>query len=215
MAHSRFERFLPLSGVVAGVMFAGAGLATLDQPSLDTKKPQPYVDWVLAHHTGLAVSAICGAYFAFFMLMFASQLRASLRAGEAGESTYSSVAYAGGIGVAISIAFSSLISLGLVEADGTAARTLVYLSDVSWLPWAAASGVMMLGVGLGALRTLALPKWLAITSAVLGVLCVTGPTGIAVFLVSPFWFITVGVVLARRQSSGDAGVHPSRTLAHV
>jgi hypothetical protein len=215
MAHTRFERFLPLSGVVAGLAFAGAAVSTGNQPSFDSKKPQKYVDWVLDHHTGLGISAVCGAYFAFFMLMFAAQLRASLRSGEAGESTYSSVAYAGAIGVAVSIGFMSMLSLALVSADEASVRALSPVADASWLPWAASSGAMMLGVGLGALRTLALPKWLAITTTALGVLSVTGPTGIGVFLLTPFWLIATGIVLARRQASGSQTVAADRSYANA
>ncbi|MCW2543827.1 MAG: hypothetical protein JWM40_1379 [Frankiales bacterium] len=215
MAHSKFERFLPISGIVAGVLFAGSFFATADEPTLNGDKPQPYVDWLQHHHSELAISAICGAYFAFFMLMFASHLRAALRSREGGESTYSSVAYAGGIGVAVSIAAMSMISLAESSADPTAAHTLAYLGDASWIPWAASSGVLMLGTGLGALRTLALPKWLAVTTVVLGVLSVAGPAGIGVFLVTPLWLIATGIVLTRRMGSGDVATPTDKVLAHA
>ncbi len=215
MTHSRFERFLPLSGVVAGLLFAGSAVATGNQPSFDKNHPQKYIDWALGHHGALALSAVCGGYFAFFMLLFAAQLRASLRSGEAGESTYSSVAYAGAIGVAVSLALMSVLSFAMVSADAPSVRTLASIADVSWLPWAACSGAMMLGVGLGALRTLALPKWLAVTTAVLGVLSVAGPAGIAVFLITPFWLITTGVVLARRQASSTPAASVDRVAVHA
>ena len=215
MAHTRFERFLPVSGIIAGLTFAGSALATANEPSLDSKNPQPYVDWILNHHTALAVSGICGAYFAFFMLMFAAQLRASIRAGEAGESTYSSVAYAGAVGVAIAISGMSMLELAASRADAASVKVIAFIGDFGWLPWAAASGAMMLGVGLGALRTLALPKWLAVTTVVLGVLSVTGPTGVAVYLVTPFWLIAVSVALVRRQGSLNGDVHHSKALAHA
>lgn len=199
MPHTRFDRFLPASGILAGLALAGGIFATHDEPSLEAHDARPYVDWAQAHHTQLGVSAVCGALFTFLMLMFAAQLRASIRAGEGGESTYSSVAFAGGIGVALSLGGMSLISAAQASADATAAHTLAFLADAAWLPWAASSGAMLLGTGLGALRTVALPKWLAVVTVVLGVLSVTGPTGIAVFVVTPLWLIATGVVLARRQ----------------
>lgn len=215
MALTTFERFLPVSGIVAGLLFAGSALATADQPSLDSKKPQPYVDWIVGHHTEIGVSALCAGYFAFFMLMFAAQLRASIRAGEAGESTYSSVAFAGGVAVAIAMAAMSMLELATVEADAASVKVLAFLNDFSWLPWAVGSGAMMLGTGLGALRTLALPKWLAVTTVVLGILSVTGPTGIGVYLVTPFWLVTVGIVLLLRQRQLDADVHHSKALVNA
>lgn len=214
MAHTRFERFLPLSGVVAGVLFFAAGAATMNQPRFDKDDPQKYVDWVVAHGGALALSGLAGAYFAFFMLFFTVALRSSIRAGEAGESTYSSVAFAGGIGVSLSVAYMSMLSLALAEAPESATGTLAPLADVSCLPWAASSGVLLLGVGLGALRTLALPRWLAITSVVLGVLSVAGPAGIAVFLVSPLWMVATGFVLSRRQQASAGQRVPDPVLAH-
>ncbi len=201
MKRSSFETFLPWSGVVSGVLFAGALLATGPEPDLDPERPQKAIDWALAHQGAEALSGISGALFVLFMLMFVAHVRAVLRSGEAGESTYSSVAYAGGIGVALSTGTAALLSFALSKADDQAAHTLVYLSSVTWLPWAACSGAFLLATGLGAMKTLALPRWLAITTAVLGVLSVTGPTGILVFLLTPFWLVTTGIVLARRQAS--------------
>lgn len=218
MTRTRFERFLPVSGILAGVMYAVAVAATVKRPTLDSKHPQPYVDWVINHQPELVVSGVAGAFFAFFMLMFAAQLRSSIRAGEAGESTYSSVAWAGSIVVAVSITAMSLLAMAMSEADAASIKTLAYLEDFSWMPWAAASGAMMLGVGLGALRTLALPRWLAVLTAALGVLSVTGPTGVAVFLVTPFWLVAVAVVLLRRQAIADpptAGVRAGALQASV
>jgi len=205
MTRSRFERFLPIAGVVSAVLFFAAGAATQSEPRIDGKHPARYVDWAVAHHTQLVVSGVCGAYFVFFMLLFVIALRSTLRSGEAGESTFSTGALAGGLGVAMAIGFMSLLSLATAGAasagDRTAVQTLAWMSGISFVTWAAGSGVLMLSVGFGGLRTLTLPKWLAITTAVLGVLSITGPTGIAVFLVTPLWLLVISVVLLRRQSS--------------
>jgi hypothetical protein len=70
----------------------------------------------------------------------------------------------------------------------------------NWMPWVAASAVHMLATGLGGLRNTVLPKWLAIVTLALAVPCLLGPTGAAVYLVSPLRFVAVGVALVR----GDA-----------
>src|SRR5882757_7425483 len=64
-----------------------------------------------------------------------------------------------------------------------------------------ANAAFYLATGLGALRTGALPKWLAIVTIVLGVLSLTGPTGIAVFFATPVWLIVTSALLYRRQTT--------------
>jgi hypothetical protein len=206
------DRFLPLSGVLAGLALAGGSAATFSEPTLESSTPTAYLDWVSAHPTALTVSALCAALTTFFLLVFAAQLRASIRAGEAGESTWSTVASAGAIGVALSLGGMAVIALAQAGADASAGPALAHLSDAAWLPWAASSGAMLLGTGIGALRTLALPRWLAVTTVVLGVLSITGPTGIAVFLVTPLWLVATGLVLSGRRSA-VAGSVPQPAVA--
>lgn len=205
MPRTTFERTLTLSGIVAGVAFLAANLLTLTEPKLDYNNPQAYIHWAAAHRTNLTATGICGAYFALFMLLFTVALRFSLRAGEAAESTYSSVAFAGGIGVALSIATASALSISVADAHRfpDAVRTLSFVADLAWIPWAASTGALLLGVGLGGLRTLALPRWFAILSLVLAALSVTGPTGIAVFMLFPLWLIATAVILRRRQHAPE------------
>ena len=73
------------------------------------------------------------------------------------------------------------------------------------------SAVLLLSVGLGGLRTAVLPKWLAIVTIVLGVCCLLGPTGFAVWFAMPVWCIAVSVALVRRSaaSSTTAVPHPA------
>jgi len=94
------------------------------------------------------------------------------------------------------------VTLSSVQAahDGSnsAVVALGYLSSFGWIPWVASSATLFIAAGLGGLRTAALPKPLAIVTLVLGVLCLLGPTGIAVYFATPFWLIITGVVLYRR-----------------
>ncbi len=49
-----------------------------------------------------------------------------------------------------------------------------------------------------------------------GVLCLTGPTGIAVFLLTPVWLVVTGIVLYRRlTASSPAASHSVRAGASV
>ena len=83
-------------------------------------------------------------------------------------------------------------------------EALGFLDQFSWLPFAAGAAAMLVASGLGGLRTAALPRWLAIPSIALGVLCLVPFGVIAAFFVLPLWLMATGLVLYRRQS-------PSRT----
>jgi len=206
MPTSRFERVLPVCGVLAGLLFAAMTLLTWGAPSVGDGSAE-YVRWVTDHQGLASAAGFLDGYFCVVMLMFAAGLRQALRSGEPRESTYSSVAYAGAITVALAVAMQAWLALASIEAagDGRAAvvTTLGYVDDFGWIPWVAGSAVLFLGTGLGGLRTATLPKALAVATIVLGVLCLLGPTGVAVFLLTPFWLVVTGVVLYRRVSAAS------------
>ena len=217
MTISKFDRFLPISGIIAGLLFAASNLHT-DAPGV-TASAAKHIQWFEDHKAINIVSGVTGAYFLVAMALFAAGIRAALRAGEGERSTYSSVAYAGALLVGIAVFANGMLNLVSLEAadhkQSAVITTMSYFMDLGWMPWAAASAVLFLGAGIGGLATKALPKWLSITTIVLGVLSMTGPTGILVFFVTPVWLIVTGVVL-RMRLRGDAVVTAgARSAAYV
>lgn len=214
MVASRFERFLPWAGVLAGVCFAVGGYLPTGPSTPDDPTRQ---QWIADHGGFVALTGVAAALLCVFALFFAAAVRAALRSGEPGESSYSSVAFAGLVAFAAGSGFNAMLQLATLDAAGKghadAVRTLGYLGEFTWVPWVAASAAMFLAIGLGGLRTSALPKWLSIPTVVLGVLCLLGPTGIAVFLVSPLWFVVTGLVLRQRAHGPLAA--PLSGLGHV
>jgi hypothetical protein len=210
MTTTRFERFLPLSGVLAGLCFIASATLTMGMPDSPTGDGHEYVRW-FADHQGLAVgSGFASGFFCLTMLLFAAGLRQALRSGEPGESSYSSAAFAGALGVAFAVSLMGWVTLATNEAahDGStaAAVSLGYLGSFGWIPWVASSGAMFLATGFGGLRTATMPTWLAVVTIVLGVLCLLGVTGVAVYFATPFWMIVTGVVLYRRLSTAEPTV---------
>ncbi len=106
--------------------------------------------------------------------------------------------------VAVLAALNAWVSFALVgavdEKQAATARVLGALGLSSWVPFLAASAVLLLSVGLGGLRTAVLPKWLAIVTIVMGACCFGGPTGFLVWFAMPVWCIVTSVVLMRRES---------------
>jgi hypothetical protein len=199
---SKFEKFLPYTGVLAGVLFAVGGFL----PKLSEKYNDPNAVAILNDNsTRNTIGAVAMALCCVALLFFAAALRRVLRSGEGGESTYSGVAYAGTILVAASQATGAWLIFAASDAadrhDKDVVNTLGYLGIDSWLPWVAASAAMLLATGFGGLRNAVLPRWLGIVTAILGVACLLGPTGIAVFFATPVWLVVMGVVIGQRQAA--------------
>ena len=218
MTTSRFERLLPLAGVLGGLVFAAATIMTAKEPSIGDGE-QKYVQWYADHVTVEVVAGFGAAYFCVLMLLFTTAIRRALRSGERGSSAHANAAFAGGIVVAIGITVFGLMGMASAEAadkhNSQAVITLGYLNDNTWLLFIAGLAVFYLATGLGGLRTGALPKWLSIVTLVLGVLGLLGPAGIAVFFATPVWLIVTGIVLYRRQPAATPAPVPQSTQSAV
>ena len=210
MPTSRFDKFLAIAGILAGIVFVIAGFHS-DPPGVSASA-QARTQWWNDHQTTQAIAGFGAAYFAVLVTFFATGVRRMLRSGEAGESTYSSAALAGGILVASGAIWQAMLGLGSLEAadkhQDAVVTTLAFVGDFAWLPLIAGFAVFYLATGLGGLRTATLPKWLSIVTIVLGVACVLGPTGIAAWFVTPLWLIVVGVLMLRGIRSQEVAASP-------
>lgn len=202
MTTNRFERLLPLAGVLGGLIWAAAAVLTINEPSI-TDGEQKYVRWFTDHKTRETVAGFGSIYFCVLMLMFAGAVSHGLRAGERGSSAHAAVAFGGAVATAAGITMLGMVSLANADASGKhdaqAVISLGYLADNNFLLLVAGVATFYLATGLGALRTGMLPKWLAIVTIVLGVLSLCGPIGIGVYFASPIWLIVAGALLYRRQ----------------
>jgi hypothetical protein len=199
MPRSTFEKFLPASGVLAGILFGVSGF--LQQVPQENSKVDALA-LLTDHRLVNSISAVAGGLFLVVMAFFAAGLRQALRSGEPGESSYSSVAYAGGLMMAITFGLTAWVTLGMTDAaqnkDAASAQVLGTLGAAGWLPLVASMCVLYLATGLGGLRTAALPRWLSIVTTIMGVACLLGPLGIAVYFLTPLWMIAASVVLLGR-----------------
>lgn len=205
MSPSRFDRFLPLAGVLAGLTFTAFNVMTWGAP--ETTSAHDVTVWGAAHETRAQIGAMLLAYTAVLLAFFAAGARKAVRSGEPGESTYSSVVFAGGVMTAVTAgSWATLImaQLSAVKDDDRAAvETLAHLTSLAWLPWLIGSVVLFVSMGLGGLRTASLPRWLAIATLVLGVVGATGVGGYVLYIAMPFWLIVTGVVLHGRLGADE------------
>jgi hypothetical protein len=200
MPLSTFEKFLPWTGALAGVLWGVQGFAA--------KTPDDPADPEAVTVIGNAVTRNYGAGFALLfgalmLVFFAASARRSLRSGEAGESTYSSVAHGGLLVAATGFGVLGLVQIALTNSakahDAAATATIGQLALIGWLPALAGLVAAFWGLGLGGLRSATLPKWFAILTTTLGVVGVLGPLAMVVYLLLPLWLIAASAVTAGRS----------------
>jgi hypothetical protein len=202
MATSTFEKILPASGAVAGLCWAAQLFAakTPDDPA--DASAVTVVSDAAARNYVAGFALLAGA---LMLVLFAAAVRRSLRSGEAGESTYSSVAHGGLLLAAAGFGAFGVIQIALTNAaksgnaDATAA--IGQLALIGWLPALAGLVAAFAGIGLGGLRTATVPKWFAIVTLVLAVAGVLGPVAMAVYLLLPLWLIAASVLLSGRTAA--------------
>ncbi len=211
MPRSKFERFLPWTGAIAGAAWIGQMFLfqTGDQDS-----PGTMTTAVIRDHLALNYAAIgCLVVMAIALVFFATALRSHLRAGEAGESTYSSIVSGGLLLVAAGLSQMVMWNWGLINgaADAKDDQALGILSFVGFFGFAGMGigiATTFLGAGLAGLANGVLPRWFAILTLVLGVLSALGtagipPGGLVNYLLLPLWLIAAAIILARRQGEAD------------
>ena len=199
MTVSKFDKILPWTGAVAGLLWALWEIIskTPDHPA--RAGAVTLVENAAGRNYVAGFALLVGG---LMLLFFAAQTRKSLRSGEAGESTYSSVAHGGFVMAAGGLALLAIIQIALVNAakahDTAATDALGQLMMIGWLPALVGLVAGFWGLGLGGLRTATLPKWFAITTIVFGVIGILGPLAVAVYLLLPLWLIAASIVTARR-----------------
>jgi hypothetical protein len=204
MLLSKFERALPWSGALAGILFAVQETVA----PFGEKVDDPHLTARVADSVGRGYAAgFASLIGALMLLFFAAAARAAQRSGEASESSYSSVTHAGLVGAGVGLGFQGFAQVALTSAahdhQEGAVTTLMYLSFYAWLMILVGLVAAFWGIGLGALRNATLPKWFAIATIVLGVIGVLGPVAALVQIVLPIWLIAGAIVIARRQSLSE------------
>lgn len=212
----RFNTFLPVAGVLAAIAM-GAGFALsgsdLAEDAPATEIVAKYVDNYTAGMIGSFVTVVL---FSAFFLFFATSLRASLRSGEAGEATYSTLAISGAIGIALSIALDGALTTATFSAAHNGYEDAVVpmhlMASYLWIPWMASAAAFFVAVGLGGLRTRVLPKWFSIVTLVIGLFCFS-PLGIIGYMLQPIWLLICSVLLILAQRAPSSTTTAAQSTA--
>src|SRR5918993_444799 len=201
MPTTRFERFQPLAGALAGLLLI-AGLAlTWGDPSSETAVDETFSYWADNRGQHQISGLLLAPVIAFLLVFFGTGLRRHLRHDH--DAGHGSVAFGGALLAAATFALVGMLEGAATnaahEGERTATYTLSQLHSYDWLAWNAAFAAVLLATGLGARRNGILPTPLAWATIVIGASLLT-PLGFFGFFLLPLWLIVVGLMLARSTS---------------
>jgi hypothetical protein len=195
----RFDRFLPLAGVLTGLLFFVGLVLLWNDPSSETGPAETFSYWQDNRGQHQIVALLVTPLIAFLLLFFGAGLRRRLAQGS-GDAGHGSVAFGGALLASATFAVVGMLEGGMTNAAHEGERQAVYtlnqFHSYDWLAWNPAFAAILLATGLGARRNAMLPSPLAWASIVIGASLLT-PLGFFGFILVPVWLIVVGLWLSR------------------
>jgi hypothetical protein len=211
VASNRFERFLPVAGALAGLLFLAGLLVLRNDPPSESEIAETFSYWQDNRGRHQIIALILTPLIAFLLLFFGAGLRRRLATG-VGDSAHGTVAFAGALLAAATFSLVGMLEAAMTNAAHLGNRQAVFalnqLHSYDWLGWNAAFAAMLLATGLGARRNGMLPRPLVWATLAIGLSLLT-PLGFFGFVLLPLWLIVVGIWLSR-GAPGEAEVALAR-----
>jgi thiosulfate reductase cytochrome b subunit len=200
----RWERYAPLTGVAAVILWIVGTFLLEKDDRPDGKDTAAFVAWVEENDTAILAGAIVFGFGVVFFLWMLGSLRSTLVAAEGGTGRLATIAFAGGVAVSVSLMFTYLphaqAAFDHENTSDTAIEALVRVGDAFFGGAVLFSIPLLAATGLAILRHGALPRWLAWFSLALALvmaLPTLGFFGVVVGL--PLWTLLVSVFLFRQR----------------
>jgi hypothetical protein len=198
----RFDRFLPLAGVLAGLLFFVGLVLLWNDPSSETGPAETFAYWQDDRGQHQIVALLVAPLIAFFLVFFGAGLRRRLAQGD--DAGHGSVAFGGALLGAAGFLIVAMLEAGMTNAAHEGERQTVYtlnqFHSYDWLAWNPAFAAVLLATGLGARRNGMLPTLIAWATIVIGASLLT-PLGFFGFILVPVWLIVVGMWLFLRRTA--------------
>ena len=142
-------------------------------------------------------STLVGMAFVGLLLFFGAALRNALRVTD--KNWLADVTLLGFVALAATLGSWIVTDVAMWKAvaygDESTIRTIAVISDAGFLPLMASMIAVYLGTGLAALRTGALPRWLAIASISIGIFAPLGPLGFVGAALLPIWLVATAATV--------------------
>jgi hypothetical protein len=213
-----WRRFDPLAGVGAVVLWIAGTflLENTDRP--EGKDSAAFAAWVTENDTEIITGTIVFGFGVVLFVWFLGALRTRLLEAEGGAGQLTAVAFAGGLATGVMMMATYLpwakAAFDNENMTDPAVEAVVQMGDSFFGGVELFAIPLLVGTGLVARRTGALPKWLAWFSFVLALVLAIVPIGWAgVLLGLPLWTLITAVVLYRTGASSEAPPAPAATDA--
>jgi hypothetical protein len=200
MSASRWDRLIPLTGVVGVGLSGVAFLLWGSQPGYFDRKPA-IAAYFNQHHHEIVTATYIDMLAGFFLLWFLAVLRGRLREHEGPTGRCADLALAGGaVAVGLLWIADALVYAGAERAaqpgpiTPASAATLFDVSQTVMQPAAIALGASLAATAVVAIRYRALPAWLAWSAAVLAIVLLTPFSSIAL-TIALAWILVTSLVL--------------------
>jgi hypothetical protein len=197
----RFDRFLPLAGALAGLLFITGLIVLRNDPPSESDVAATFEYW--ANDTGKhrVVAMIMSPLMGFLLIFFAAGVRRRLERGGT-DTGHGAVAFGGALLAAGTFLVTGMLEAAMTNAAEDGNRDAVYTLNqfhaYDWLAWNASFAALLIATALGALRNKMLPGWLSWVTLVLGAALLT-PLGFFAFITLPLWFVLVGFWLTFKE----------------
>lgn len=205
MIAKRFDRFLPLAGVVAGLLFLVSFIVDRNDPSNETGPAKTLAYWQDNRGMHQIVALVLLPLVAFLLLFFGAGLKRQLE--ESGNGHHGSVAYGGVLVGAAAFALVGMLEAAMTNAAHDGQRQAVYtlnqFHSYDWLAWNPAFAAVLLAAGLGVRGRGVLPTPVVWATLGIGASLIT-PLGFFGFVLVPVWLIVVGIMLFRQTPASPA-----------
>jgi hypothetical protein len=199
------ERLAPLSGAAFFVLLLVSAIAGGETPG-DYASGRAVLSDFTAHASAQKISNLLAALGVVFLVMFASRLRAWLRAGQ--TDALASAVFGGAVVIGVGGAARAGIGWALASGHdslqpGTAQALNVLFA--SHYPAIVGIAVFMFAAWASILRTGALPPWLGWAALPIA-LAAVAPPSLFPLIATGLWMAAAGVVIYRRDGHRPGAV---------
>jgi hypothetical protein len=214
MQRGRLERFAPLTGVAFFVFAVASFIVGGESPDVDDSTSKVVEFW-RDNDVENVIGALLGGLASLSLIWFGASLRSSILRIEGEPGRLGILAFAGalcaGIGVAIDSALQFATADAADELPAESIQTLNALYSDLFIPLTVGFAILLLAIGLAALRGGFLPRWLGWILSFIWILFFS-PAGFFLFLATVLFMGVLSVVLFRREGAaappGLAGPPP-------
>ena len=203
MTTQRLARYAPWTGTLAVALWV-VGFLVLVSSGMVAQDASP--EEVLAHYQTNGVPIIAGSYVfmlgSLAFLWFLGSLVTSLRSAEGGDGRVASIAFGGGVAMAVCALLlpsgGVTLALGAGTITAASADALRHSPGIFYIGVELFAAVLVAATAIVALRTAVLPRWLAWVSLLLALVLLIPPIGwVGVLVGIPLWTLGVSLLLTR------------------